>query len=209
MAAIIRSEQVLPALKRGCEENTMRRDGGYLIAIASLLTLGILVPATTAGAQATGPITVGVLAPLTGPFAPFARDIVDRAQLDHAEVVGQMREADWHEPENWHQPPSGPDPTPRERIDLIGALWYCRHLVGNAIQAYWIVEKNRQACERAKAAVSPRAASAQQGAAQECWPSLEVAFQEVETAKQVFEQAKKTVAPARRSSCTRAIGTWL
>jgi len=68
----------------------MRRDGGYLIAVASLLTLGILVPATTAGAQATGPITVGVLAPLTGPFATFARDIVDGAQLYHDEVGGQM-----------------------------------------------------------------------------------------------------------------------
>jgi hypothetical protein len=90
-------------------------------------------------------------------------------------------------PPDWHQPPAGPDPTPRERIDLIGALWYCRHLV----------EKNRQACERAKAAVSPRAASAQQAAAQECWPSLEAAFREVETAKQFFEQAKKTGAPAQ------------
>src|SRR5712691_9763718 len=68
----------------------MRRDGGYLIAVAGLLSLAILVPVTTAGAQASGPITVGVLAPLTGPFATFARDIVDGAQLYHDEVSGQM-----------------------------------------------------------------------------------------------------------------------
>src|SRR5712692_9778148 len=68
----------------------MRRDGAYLIAVAGLLILAILVPVTTAGAQASGPITVGVLAPLTGPFATFARDIVDGAQLYHDEVSGQM-----------------------------------------------------------------------------------------------------------------------
>src|SRR5713101_978124 len=68
----------------------MRRDGGYLIAVAGLLILAILVPVTTDGAQASGPITVGVLAPLTGPFATFARDIVDGAQLYHDEVSGQM-----------------------------------------------------------------------------------------------------------------------
>jgi branched-chain amino acid transport system substrate-binding protein len=68
----------------------MRWGSRHLIAIASLLILGILVPTTTAAAQATGPITVGVLAPLTGPFATFARDIVDGAQLYHDEVSGQM-----------------------------------------------------------------------------------------------------------------------
>ena len=68
----------------------MRRDGRHLIAIACLFTLGMLVPTATAGAQAAGPITVGVLAPLTGPFATFARDIVDGAQLYHDEVGGQM-----------------------------------------------------------------------------------------------------------------------
>ncbi len=141
----------------------MRRGGGDLIAIASLLTLGILGPTATAEAQ----------------------------------ISGQMGEADRPRPEDWHPPPSGPDPSPRERIDLIGALWYCRHLVVNAIQAYWIVEKNREACERAKAAVSPRTSSAQQRAAQDCWPSLDAAFREVETAKQFFEQAKKTGAPAQ------------
>lgn len=68
----------------------MRRDGGYLIAVAGLSILAILVTVTNAGAQASGPITVGVLAPLTGPFATFARDIVDGAQLYHDEVSGQM-----------------------------------------------------------------------------------------------------------------------
>ena len=68
----------------------MRRDGGFLIAIATLLSLGMVIPTTTAGAQTAGPITVGVLAPLTGPFATFARDIVDGAQLYHDEVGGQM-----------------------------------------------------------------------------------------------------------------------
>ena len=71
----------------------MRRDSGSLIVIATFLILGMLAPAMTAGAQtpgAAGPITVGVLAPMTGPFATFARDIVDGAQLYHDEVGGQM-----------------------------------------------------------------------------------------------------------------------
>ncbi|HEV8441313.1 MAG TPA: ABC transporter substrate-binding protein [Methylomirabilota bacterium] len=68
----------------------MRRD--FLIAVASLVTLGVLGP-TAAGAQApapTGPITIGVLAPLTGPFASYAQDIVDGARLYADEVSGQM-----------------------------------------------------------------------------------------------------------------------
>jgi branched-chain amino acid transport system substrate-binding protein len=70
----------------------MRWNRRRLIGTAGLLILGILGPSATAGAQvpATGPITVGVLAPLTGPFASFARDIVDGAQLYHDEVSGQM-----------------------------------------------------------------------------------------------------------------------
>jgi len=70
----------------------MRWNSRRLIGIAGLLIFGILGSSATAGAQApaSGPITVGVLAPLTGPFATFARDIVDGAQLYHDEVSGQM-----------------------------------------------------------------------------------------------------------------------
>jgi branched-chain amino acid transport system substrate-binding protein len=71
----------------------MRCPGRYLIAIVSLVTLGILGPAAIAGAQApapTGPITIGVLSPLTGIFATYGRDIVDGGQLYLDEVQGQM-----------------------------------------------------------------------------------------------------------------------
>jgi len=65
----------------------------FLIAIAALVSVAMLGPATTAGAQTaapTGPITIGVLAPSTGPFATYARDIVDGARLYSDEVGGQL-----------------------------------------------------------------------------------------------------------------------
>ena len=68
----------------------MRSNSCRLVGIAGLVIFGILGASAAASAQASGPITVGVLAPLTGPFASFARDIVDGAQLYHDEVGGQM-----------------------------------------------------------------------------------------------------------------------
>ena len=70
----------------------MRRNHGYLIALASLVTLGILGPAATVaqGPAPTSPIKIGVLAPITGPFATYARDIIDGAALYSTEVNGQM-----------------------------------------------------------------------------------------------------------------------
>jgi branched-chain amino acid transport system substrate-binding protein len=70
----------------------MRCHGRYLIAIVSLVAL-MLGPVAPVGAQApapTGPITVGVLSPLTGVFATYGRDIVDGAQLYVDEINGQM-----------------------------------------------------------------------------------------------------------------------
>jgi len=66
----------------------MRRTRGSLIAI--LFTVGILGSTTTPGAQGPDPITIGVLAPITGPFATYARDIIDGAHLYADEVGGQM-----------------------------------------------------------------------------------------------------------------------
>ncbi|MBI1893974.1 MAG: ABC transporter substrate-binding protein [Candidatus Rokubacteria bacterium] len=71
----------------------MRALAYLLIAIFTLLSAGALGPATPAGAQApraTGPIKIGVLAPLTGPFTAFARDIIDGARLYLDEVNGEM-----------------------------------------------------------------------------------------------------------------------
>src|SRR5919201_3887587 len=70
----------------------MRGDGPIRIVIASLVLLVGTVGATAPGeAQApTGPITIGVLSPLTGIFATYGRDIVDGAQLYVDEVHGQM-----------------------------------------------------------------------------------------------------------------------
>src|SRR2546425_9722391 len=63
------------------------------VAIAGVLTLGIGVLAASAPAQTPapgGPITIGVLAPSTGPFATYARDIIDGARLYSDEVGGQL-----------------------------------------------------------------------------------------------------------------------
>jgi branched-chain amino acid transport system substrate-binding protein len=62
-----------------------------LIVIVGILLAGQPGPVAPAAAQApTGPITIGVLSPLTGPFAAFGRDIVDGARLYHDEVGGQL-----------------------------------------------------------------------------------------------------------------------
>ena len=57
------------------------------------LIVAVLGPIASASAQApapTGPITIGVLAPSTGPFATYARDIIDGARLYSDEVGGQL-----------------------------------------------------------------------------------------------------------------------
>jgi branched-chain amino acid transport system substrate-binding protein len=59
-------------------------------ALTVLLGLSLLVAASPAAAQAPGPIKIGVLAPVTGVFASFARDIVDGAQLYNEEFGGQL-----------------------------------------------------------------------------------------------------------------------
>lgn len=56
--------------------------------IAAVVTAAMLLPAPWARAQA--PVKIGVLAPLTGPFASFARDIVDGAQFYSDEAGGQL-----------------------------------------------------------------------------------------------------------------------
>ena len=51
--------------------------------VVALAVLAALGPVTAVFAQApapTGPITIGVLAPSTGPFATYARDIIDGAR---------------------------------------------------------------------------------------------------------------------------------
>ena len=61
--------------------------------VVTLLVLAILCSVWGALAQApapTGPITIGVLAPSTGPFATYARDIIDGARLYSDEVGGQL-----------------------------------------------------------------------------------------------------------------------
>ena len=66
---------------------------GRRIALAVLLVLALVGPAAGAWAQGqtpTGPITIGVLAPSTGPFATYARDIIDGARLYSDEVGGQL-----------------------------------------------------------------------------------------------------------------------
>src|SRR2546425_12373101 len=71
----------------------MNRSRCFLTAITGLLILAILGPAASAPAQtpaATGPITIGVLAPSTGPFATYARDIIDGARLYSDEAGGQL-----------------------------------------------------------------------------------------------------------------------
>jgi branched-chain amino acid transport system substrate-binding protein len=66
----------------------MRRSHCPLIAAVPLSLLAILTLAAPAAAQ--GPVKIGVLAPITGVFASFAKDIVDGAQLYHAESGGQL-----------------------------------------------------------------------------------------------------------------------
>ena len=63
----------------------MRRSRQYLIAV---MALSLLVSAAPALAQ--GPVKIGVLAPVTGIFASFAKDIVDGAQLFNTEFGGQL-----------------------------------------------------------------------------------------------------------------------
>jgi len=71
----------------------MSRRRRHRIAIVALLVLVVLGPVLGASAQApvpTGPITIGVLAPSTGPFATYARDIIDGARLYSDEVGGRL-----------------------------------------------------------------------------------------------------------------------
>jgi branched-chain amino acid transport system substrate-binding protein len=69
----------------------MRLGRYLLIAICALITIGALGHGSPAAAQApTTPITIGVLAPFTGPFNTYAREIVDGAKLYLDEVNGTM-----------------------------------------------------------------------------------------------------------------------
>jgi len=64
-----------------------------LAPVVALLLVAVLFPEWGAFAQGpapTGPITIGVLAPSTGPFATYARDIIDGARLYSDEVGGQL-----------------------------------------------------------------------------------------------------------------------
>src|SRR5712692_2134945 len=66
----------------------MRRSRRVLIAVVGVSLLALIAPAMPAMAQA--PVKIGVLAPVTGVFASFAKDIVDGAQLFNAESGGQL-----------------------------------------------------------------------------------------------------------------------
>ena len=69
----------------------MRTFGRLLITVLALLILGGSVVAPPAAAQAPGkPFTIGVLAPITGVFNSYARDIIDGAKLYLDEVNGEM-----------------------------------------------------------------------------------------------------------------------
>ena len=69
----------------------MRWDRRAMIVIVSLVVVGMIAVVVPTRAQApAGPITIGVLSPLTGVFATYGRDIVDGAQLYADEVHGQM-----------------------------------------------------------------------------------------------------------------------
>ena len=59
-----------------------------LIAAVGVSLLALIAPAAPAVAQA--PVKIGVLAPVTGVFASFAKDIVDGAQLFNSESGGQL-----------------------------------------------------------------------------------------------------------------------
>src|SRR5215471_6133824 len=54
------------------------------------MTAGIIGAPTTPAAETKTPIKIGVLAPLSGPLAALARDIVDGARLYVDEVNGEM-----------------------------------------------------------------------------------------------------------------------
>jgi branched-chain amino acid transport system substrate-binding protein len=58
--------------------------------LALVVTLIAVTVGAAAVADAQAPVRIGVLAPVTGPFASFARDIVDGAQFYHDEAGGQL-----------------------------------------------------------------------------------------------------------------------
>src|SRR5262245_53992839 len=87
------SSKDIPCHKGG----TMHQRRYSLTLIVGVLTLLITLTAallrapTVPAAETKTPIRVGVLAPLTGPLAPPARDIVDGARLLYVdEVNGEM-----------------------------------------------------------------------------------------------------------------------
>src|SRR5207237_9939057 len=86
-----------PLLRAGhaglSEEKAMTRRRGAraaLVAFVVFAVLGARVDASAQAPAAAGPITIGVLAPSTGPFATYARDIIDGARLYSDEVGGQL-----------------------------------------------------------------------------------------------------------------------
>jgi branched-chain amino acid transport system substrate-binding protein len=60
------------------------------LVIVGLSVLALLTAAPARAQAPAGPVKIGVLAPLTGVFASFARDIVDGAQLYSDEVGARM-----------------------------------------------------------------------------------------------------------------------
>src|SRR5207237_1960734 len=74
-------------------ENAMNRRRGVRIALVAVVVFAVLGARVDGSAQApasTGPVTIGGLAPSTGPFATYARDIIDGARLYSDEVGGQL-----------------------------------------------------------------------------------------------------------------------
>ena len=65
----------------------MRR---FVIALVGLSMLAMLTAAPARAQAPAGPVKIGVLAPLTGVFASFARDIVDGAQLYSDETGARL-----------------------------------------------------------------------------------------------------------------------
>src|SRR5262249_37520018 len=75
------------------EEHVMTRRRGARFALAAVLIFALIGPGAGAWAPTPapgGPITIGVPAPPTGPFATYARDIIDGARLYSDEVGGQL-----------------------------------------------------------------------------------------------------------------------
>src|SRR5437016_1115214 len=69
----------------------MDRHRRFLVVVVLTAMCATLVAPASSRAQApSGPVTIGVLAPITGPFATYAQDIIDGAQLYADEVGGQM-----------------------------------------------------------------------------------------------------------------------